>query len=118
MLPTTNHSATLLAQRLASRFRMLNVAWIILTIMLGLSAVGLIAAAWNFYVFMSRRHIPRLIDERRAAVLGLYHDDIGWFIMFFLINLILGGGIGALLIAYEFFFIRNKVLANRHIFTQ
>jgi hypothetical protein len=36
--------------------------------------------------------------------------------MFLIINLVLGGVIGAFLVAYEFLSIRKKVLDNRRVF--
>jgi hypothetical protein len=105
-----------LARRLAGRFRLLSFLWIVLSVLLLASAVGAVAAAWNFYVTAQRWRLAGLIERRSPAAVAMYQGDEGWFLTGALVNLALGGGIGAALIAYEYFMIRRPVLANRHIF--
>jgi len=105
-----------LVRSLADQFKALNVLWATLTVLQVLSCAGIVAAAWNAYVLSRRWKFPGLILSRSPAVVLAYQDDITWFVIFFAINVVLGGVVGAGLIAWEFFFIREKILKNAHIF--
>ncbi len=105
-----------LARSLAKQFRVLNILWIVVTALQVLSCAGVVAAAWNVYVLVQRWKVPKHIEARSPSVVAMYENDAGWFITFLALNLVLGGVVGAGLIAYEFFVIRAKVLANRHLF--
>jgi hypothetical protein len=95
-----------LYRRLARRFRTLNWLWLVLSLVQVVSCVGIIAAAWNLYVLYQRWRVPELLRRGDPAIAGLYRNDEGWFISFLVINLALGGVVGAALIAYEFIWIR------------
>ena len=110
--------ADAMARSLAQQFRILNILWIIVTVIQIVSCAGVICAAWNVYVLVQRWKVPRLIEKRDPAVLRLYQNDLGWFITFAALNFVLGGVIGVGLIGWEFFFIRAKVLQNKHIFAR
>lgn len=105
-----------LARKLARRFRMLNWLWLGLSLLLLTSMVGVVAALWNMYVVYQRWRTPELIERRSPAVLSMYRNDSGWFLTFLLINLVLGGVVGAILIAYEYLFIRAEVRKHRQVF--
>jgi hypothetical protein len=111
-------SADQLARKLAGRFRLVNVAWVVLSVCLLVSFVGAVAAAWNIYVTTTRWRMAALIEARSPAVLDFYDRDAGWFLTAAIVNLALGGGIGAALVAYEYFFVRKPVLDNRHVFAR
>jgi hypothetical protein len=106
-----------LVKGLADQFKALNVMWVVLTILQVLSCAGIVAAAWNAYVLSRRWKFPRYILARSPGVVQAYQGDAAWFVSFFMINLLLGGVVGAFLIAWEFFFIREKILRNHHIFS-
>jgi hypothetical protein len=112
----TGADADALAKSLASQFRILNVLWIVLTIAQAASFAGVVAAAWNTYVLVKRWKVPRLIERRSPAVIAMYENDGAWFLTFLAVNLLLGGVIGAALIAWEYFGIRAKVLSSRQHF--
>lgn len=105
-----------LARSLATQFRVLNISWIVITVLQVATCAGVVAAAWNAYVLVKRWKVPRLIEARSPSVVAMYENDGAWFVTFLVMNLVLGGVIGAGLIAWEFFFIRAKVLGNRHLF--
>jgi hypothetical protein len=105
-----------LVRSLADQFKALNVLWATLTVLQVLSCAGIVAAAWNAYVLSRRWKFPGLILARSPAVVLAYQDDVTWFVIFFAVNVLLGGVVGAGLIAWEFFFIREKILKNAHIF--
>lgn len=106
-----------LVRGLASQFRALNVFWVVLTVLQVVSCAGIVAAAWNAYVLTRRWRVPRLIEARNPAVVGMYQNDMAWLVSFLAINLLLGGVVGAGLILWEVFFIRAKVLENKHLFS-
>ncbi len=107
---------TALVRSLADQFRALNVMWVVLTILQVLSCAGIVAAAWNAYVLSRRWKFPKFILARSPGVVQAYEGDAAWFVSFFMINLLLGGVVGAFLIAWEFFFIREKILKNAQVF--
>ena len=108
--------AEALGRRLGRRFRMLNWLWVLLSLLQLASCLGAIAAAWNLHVLWSRRKVPRLLEQRSPAVLQMYQNDTGWFLSFLLINVALGGLVGAGLIVYELLLIRGPVLEHRDVF--
>lgn len=105
-----------LVRSLADQFKALNVMWVVLTLLQVLSCAGIVAAAWNAYVLSRRWKFPKYILARSPGVVQAYQGDAAWFVSFFMINLLLGGVVGAFLIAWEFFFIREKILKNAHVF--
>jgi hypothetical protein len=105
-----------LVRGLADQFKALNVMWVVLTILQVVSCAGIVAAAWNAYVLSRRWKFPEHILARSPGVVQAYRGDEAWFVSFFMINLLLGGVVGAFLIAWEFFFIRGKILKNAHAF--
>jgi hypothetical protein len=115
-MPLPQRADEALVRSLASQFRAVNVLWIVITVLQVASCAGVFCAAWNVYVLVQRWRIPRLIEARSPAVVRMYEDDIAWFVTFLAMNILLGGVVGAALIAWEFFAIRSKVLANRHLF--
>jgi hypothetical protein len=106
-----------LVRKLAGRFRIVNIAWIVLSILLVGTVVGTIAAAWNIYVISQRWKVPAMIEARDPRVPSLFGNDTGWYVTMLVVNVALGGFVGALLIGYEYFFLRSEVLANRHLFS-
>lgn len=109
-------SADRLAKKLAGRFKLVNVLWVVLSVCLLVSFVGAVAAAWNLYVTTTRWRMAELIERRSPAAVDFYDGGAGWFLTAALVNLALGGGLGAALVGYEYFFVRRPLLANRHLF--
>ena len=105
-----------LVRGLATHFRVLNILWIVITVAQVLSCAGVICAAWNTYVVVKRWKIPKLMERRSSSIVAMYENDLSWFITFAALNFVLGGVVGVGLIAWEFFFIRAKVLENKHLF--
>jgi len=104
-------------KKLASRYRAINIGWIIISILLFGTVVGSIAALWNLYAVYTRWKIPSMIEARDPRVPAIYGNDAGWFITLLVVNVALGGVIGAALIGYEYFFVRREILNNRHLFS-
>lgn len=115
MKVNTEAEADRLVSSLAFQYKILNWSWLILSIILIISCAGIIAGVWNLYVLRGLWKVPQMIRSKSPAVVSIFQDG-GNLIAFLLINIALGGAVGALLIAYEYFFIRPKVLENRHVF--
>lgn len=115
--PHTEESADRLARQLAGRFKIINITWIIISLFQITTVIGIVVAAWNLYVTYKRWRLPELIAARSPSAVAMFQGNEGWYISFFLINLV-GGVVGAGLIAYEFLFVRGQVLKNRHLFTR
>jgi hypothetical protein len=105
-----------LTRSLARRFRLLNWAWLVVSIIQAISCLGIVASAWNLHVLHSRWRVPERIVGRSTSVVRMYQNDEAWFLAFLIVNVALGGVIGAVLIVYEFLSIRKQVLDNRHVF--
>jgi len=113
----TEESAARLARQLSRRFKLVNIAWIVISLLQLSTVIGAVIAAWNFYVIYKRWRLPELIATRSPAAVAMFEGNEGWYITFFLINL-LGGIVGAGLVAFEFVAIRGPVLKNRALFTR
>ena len=118
MLEHTEAAADRLASSLAGRARVIQICWIVLSLGLFATVAGAIAGAWNFYVIIKQWWLPGAIRARSVAVVRRYQGDSGHWLTWGLINLVLGGGIGVLLIAAEYFLVRNPIVKNRAIFNR
>lgn len=92
------------------------IIWLILAIVQILSIVAIIAGIWNLVASLSRFKIAPLIRQRDANVPEMY-ESIVQLVVIGAINLLLGGGIGLIFVAFDFY-IRHLVLENRRLFTE
>lgn len=90
------------------------VLWLIIGIVQVLSLVTIIAGAWNIYAAITRFRIAPPILARDERVPSAFEGVVG-LIVIGAINLFLGGVIGVLFVAFDFY-IRHLVLRNRHLF--
>lgn len=100
--------------------RVSGVLWIIIGILQTLSILllylpGPIVGIWNIVAAVSRFKAIPMIKMRDARIPALFSREAGLIIMLVL-NLILGGVVGVILVAFDFY-IRHKVLSNSHLFT-
>lgn len=112
---TTDDGATVI-RRIADYERISGILWIVLGIIQVISVAGVIAGIWNIVAGSSRMKLVPAILERRSWVPADF-EGAGGLIVIGLINLILGGVIGVLFVALDFY-VRDKVLSNRHLFEQ
>lgn len=91
------------------------VIWLIIGILQILSLVLIIAGIWNIYAATTRFKIAPIIRARDARIPAAFESITG-LIVFAVLNLVLGGVIGVLFVAFDFY-IRHLVLENRHLFT-
>jgi len=75
---------------------------------------GAIAGVWNIFVGISRYQMIDRVKARDARIPS-EHEGLGMLITIALVNLILGGVIGIVLVAFDYY-VRNQILENRHVF--
>jgi hypothetical protein len=102
-------------RRLADYERLSGIFWIVLGILLCLTIIGAIAGVWNILAGRSGLGLAKRIRERDPGVPSEYEGTTG-LIVIGLVNLFLGGAIGILFVAFDFY-VRDQVLKNKHLFT-
>jgi len=115
-LPAAEPSSTndTLIRRIADYERISGVLWILLGAIQILLIYTAIAGIWNIVAGFSRVNIVKRIKNREATVPPEF-DKISGLIIVAIINLLLGGLIGLLFVAFDFY-IRDKIISNKHLF--
>ncbi|HBF33219.1 TPA: hypothetical protein DDW35_01520 [Candidatus Sumerlaeota bacterium] len=90
------------------------ILWLVLAIFQIFSIVGAIAGLWNLFAAFSRFAIVKRIRQRDASVPAAY-ESMTQLIIIGVINLFLGGVIGIVFVAFDFF-IRDQILKNKQVF--
>ena len=111
-----NESEDTIINRLADYEKASGIMWIILGIIQCITIIGIIAGLWNIFAGWSRIKVSRKITERLNTVPKIFEKMTG-LIVIGVINLLLGGIIGLLFVAFDFF-IRDKVLNSRTLFNR
>jgi hypothetical protein len=101
-------------RRLADYERYSGIAWIVLGALQVITVVAIIAGAWNIYAGVTRLRCAKAIEARSPAVPAAFRGVTG-LVVIGLINLVLGGVIGVLLVVVDFV-VRDRVLKNAHLF--
>lgn len=91
-----------------------GILWIALGIFQICTILGIIAGVWNIIAGISRRNAVELIAQRDPKI-PLMYQGVAQLIVIGLINLFLGGVIGLIFVAFDFY-IRDKVLTNASLF--
>ncbi|MGQ9528123.1 hypothetical protein [Chloroflexus sp.] len=91
-----------------------GIFWIILGTLQTLTIVGALAGIWNIFAGISHCKVSSRILRREKMIPATF-EDITQLVIIGIINLIFGGFIGLIFVAFDFF-IRDKVLKNRHLF--
>ncbi|NJK78557.1 MAG: hypothetical protein HC876_18190 [Chloroflexaceae bacterium] len=120
MSMTTSAADQETLRRIAEYATLAGWFWIILGIVQCLSIVlfyifGPVVGIWNIVAGISRLGMVKRIKQRDPSVVAAY-EGIAGLIIIGIINLVLGGIIGILFVAFDFI-IRDKILSNRHLFT-
>jgi GYF domain 2 len=115
-LPAAEPSSTddTLIRRVADYERISGVLWILLGAIQILLIYTAIAGIWNIIAGFSRVNIVKRIKSRDATVPQEF-DKISGLVIVAIINLLLGGFIGLLFVAFDFY-IRDKIMSNKHLF--
>ncbi len=93
-----------------------GVVWLIIAILQILSCAAIIAGVWNIFAATTSFKLSKRILTRDPAIPSIYENMQTNLIITLVINLVLGGLIGALWVIYDFN-VRSRVLANAHLFT-
>jgi hypothetical protein len=101
-------------RRIAAYEKISACLWLAIAILQVLSLWGIVAGIWNLMACYSRFQMVGRIRRREPSVPGDY-EGILHLVALALVNLFLGGVIGAPIVVFDFV-IRDKVLSNRHLF--
>ena len=104
-----------LIRRLADYERLSGIFWIVLGIVQICFVWTAIAGIWNIFAGVTRLQAAKRIRRRDATVPAEY-ESIVQLVIIGIINLTVGGVIGVLFVAFDFY-IRDKILTNAHVFT-
>ena len=105
-----------LARGIATYERVSGALWILLGIVQLFSVVLIVAGVWNIVAGISRLAGAGRIERREARVPSMF-QGVGGLVLIALVNLFFGAVLGVLLVAVDFY-VRQRVLDNRHIFTR
>lgn len=93
-----------------------GILWMVLGGLQVISVFGIIAGVWNLYAGYTHIKIsPRILAS--DSTIPSEFESLTPLIIFGLINLFLGGGIGIIFVIFDYI-IRGKVLENRDLFTE
>lgn len=101
-------------RRLADYEKLSAIFWTALGVVQIFTIVGIVAGIWNLIAATTRFRIVPLIRQRDASVPALY-EGIGGIVVIAIVNLLLGGVIGVLFAAFDFY-VRDQVLSHRYLF--
>lgn len=101
-------------RRIVDYERISGILWIGIGIIQILLIYTIIAGIWNIFAGISRIRMVRQIKKRDINVPAQF-EGIAQLVIIGLINLFVGGLVGLVFVALDFF-IRDKVLSNRQLF--
>lgn len=101
-------------KKIADCQRVSNILWLIIAIIQVCSIVCIIAGIWNIIATCNNWKFPQKILNKDADIPECY-EGVAGLIILAVVNFLLGGLIGVLLIAFDFY-IRGLVLENRYLF--
>lgn len=101
-------------RRMSDYEKVSGILWIGLAAVQIVSLVGIVAGVWNVFAAISRLGISKRILQRNPEIPKDY-EGITQLIVIAAINLFLGGVIGIVFVAFDFY-IRDLVLRNVHLF--
>lgn len=78
-------------------------------------AIFIIPGIWNISVACAKWKLPQKIFNKDADI-PKHYEPLKVLIIFFVINVLLGGVIGGLLVLFDFY-IRNLIFKNKKLFT-
>lgn len=103
-------------EQIAEYQKISNIIWLIVAILQICSVVCIIAGIWNIIAVTCSWKLPEKILRQEEDVPSYYEGIVG-LIVIAVVNLLLGGIIGVILVGFDFY-IRNLVLNNRHLFNK
>ncbi|MGN0489375.1 MAG: hypothetical protein ACI4HO_08955 [Ruminococcus sp.] len=113
--PVASPAASLVAARVRRLEIISCVIWLVLGVVQVVFVYTAAAGAWNIVNAIIGLVNVRNIQAGNPAVVPYYEQRRVWLIVFAVVNLILGGVVGVLLVAFDWY-IRDYVLRNRSAF--
>ncbi len=105
-------------KNLSEREKTSAIIWLIIGILQCLSFVAIIAGAWNIYSAYTRFQQSKAVLEPWKGIVNTYDKWMTNIIISLVINLIVGGVVGALGALYDMFMVRQYVLDNKAVFEE
>lgn len=100
--------------KIAKHQKTSNIIWLIIAIIQICSGICIAAGIWNTIAVISNWSLPEKIKNHDKDI-PEYYEGVTGLIIIGIVNLVLGGIIGVLLVLYDFY-IRNLVLKNKNSF--
>lgn len=101
-------------RRIADYEKISGILWIILGVIQICLIITIIAGIWNIFAGISRLNLSKSVRLRGPGVVAAF-EPVGQLIIIAVINLIFGGVLGVLFIAFDFY-VRDFALSNRKLF--
>ena len=111
---TRNDNSQYEVNRLADMEKASGIIWICIAILQICAVYTMFAGIWNLVAGISRFGIATKLRAKDPEIPALYQST-AQLIVLAIVNLILGGVIGLLAVAFDFY-IRDQVLKNSHLF--
>lgn len=103
-----------IVNKIADCQKISNILWLIISIIQILTIICIIAGIWNLIATIASWNMPQKILHMDRDIPGYYEGIVGLIIVA-IVNFLLGGLIGVILVGFDFY-IRHLVLENRHLF--
>ena len=103
-------------KKIANFQQISNIIWLVIAILQIISIICIIAGIWNLIAVKTRWNQPKRILERDVFLPSEYESITG-LIIILVVNLLLGGVLGVVLVGFDFY-IRGLVLDNKNLFTE
>lgn len=105
-----------LIRKLSDYEKVSGILWMILGVIQVVTVIGVIAGIWNLFAGYSRIKIsPRIL--RKDIKIPDEFEGMADLIIIGVINMVLGGFVGLVFVAFDYI-IRDKILTNKHLFTE
>lgn len=101
-------------ERIAGYERLSGIVWLVIAIIQCLTIVAIIAGIWNIFASISRFRFSKAIRQGHPGIAQAYEENLWILIVMGCVNFFLGGFIAAAWIGFDFY-VRHKVLRNRHL---
>ena len=101
-------------KKISNHQKISNILWLIIAILQICSVSFIIAGIWNLIGTILTWNLPKKIMYQDKEVPS-YYEGIWGLIILAIVNIAIGGLIGAIIIFYDFY-IRNLVLSHRDLF--
>ncbi len=111
-----NLSGNPVITKIANCQRVSNILWLIIGIIQICSIICIIAGIWNIIAVCNNWKFPQKILNQDSDIPG-YYEGIAGLIILVVVNFLLGGLIGVILIGFDFY-IRGLVLDNKQMFNK